>query len=104
MTTEHPYSQREMDIIIHNLTKDFTLAIQKLDSKIDAKFDHLDSRIDSVESKLDSKIDAVEIKLNGRIDTIEKTFRVELNYLKILNTGIFIAIISSSIALYLQNR
>ena len=89
MTTEHPYSQREMDIIIQNLTKDFTLAIQKLDSKID---------------HLDSKIDTVEIKLDGRIDTIEKTFRVELNYLKILNTGIFIAIISSSIALYLQNR
>ncbi|MCH2227250.1 MAG: hypothetical protein MK033_05700 [Candidatus Caenarcaniphilales bacterium] len=85
MTTEHPYSQREMDIIIQNLTKDFTLAIQKLDSKID---------------HLDSKIDTVEVKLDGRIDSI----KVELNYLKILNTGIFIAIISSWIALYLQNR
>ena len=85
MTTEHPYSQREMDIIIQNLTKDFTLAIQKLDSKI---------------GHLDSKIDTVEVKLDGRIDSI----KVELNYLKILNTGIFIAIISSWIALYLQNR
>ena len=74
-----------MDIIIQNLTKDFTLAIQKLDSKID---------------HLDSKIDTVEVKLDGRIDSI----KVELNYLKILNTGIFIAIISSWIALYLQNR
>ena len=78
MTTEHPYSQREMDIIIQNLTKDFTLAIQKLDSKIDS----------------------VDVKLEGKIDSI----KVELNYLKILNTGIFIAIISSWIALYLQNR
>ena len=85
MTTEHPYSQREIDIIIQNLTKDFTLAIQKLDSKID---------------HLGSKIDTVEVKLDGRIDSI----KVELNYLKILNTGIFIAIISSWIALYLQNR
>ena len=89
MTTEHPYSQREMDIIIQNLTKDFTLAIQKLDTKIDSKFDHLDA-----------KIDTVEVKLDGRIDSI----KVELNYLKILNTGIFVAIISSWIALYLQNR
>ncbi|NQY80730.1 MAG: hypothetical protein HRT47_10495 [Candidatus Caenarcaniphilales bacterium] len=78
MTTEHPYSQREMDIIIQNLTKDFTLAIQKLDSKIDS----------------------VDVKLEGKIDSI----KVELNYLKILNTGIFIAIISSWIALYLQNK
>ncbi|NQY81276.1 MAG: hypothetical protein HRT47_13290 [Candidatus Caenarcaniphilales bacterium] len=93
MTTEHPYSQREMDIIIQNLTKDFTLAIHKLDAKIESKFDHLDS-----------KIDTVEVKLDGRIDGIEKSFKVELNYLKILNTGIFIAIISSWIALYLQNR
>ena len=78
MTTEHPYSQREMDIIIQNLTKDFTLAVQKLDSKIDS----------------------VDVKLEGKIDSI----KVELNYLKILNTGIFIAMMSSFIALYLQNR
>lgn len=78
MTTEHPYSQREMDIIIQNLTKNFTLAIQKLDSKIDS----------------------VDVKLEGKIDSI----KVELNYQKILNTGIFIAIISSWIALYLQNK
>ena len=96
MTTEHPYSQREMDIIIQNLTKDFTLAIQKLDSKID----HLDSKIDTVEVKLDGRIDHLDTSLNGRIDSI----KVELNYLKILNTGIFIAMMSSFIALYLQNR
>ena len=56
MEPERPYSKREMDIVLENLTKDFTLAIHKLDNHILA----LDGKIEAIELKLDSKIVKLE--------------------------------------------
>ncbi|MCH2228003.1 MAG: hypothetical protein MK033_09530 [Candidatus Caenarcaniphilales bacterium] len=98
MDSERPYSKREMDIILENLTKDFTLAIHKLDSHILA----LDSKIESVEtrleSKLESKIGNLEQSFNGKFESV----KVELSYLKIITTGILLAIISSVLAYFIH--
>ena len=76
MSIDKPYSQREMDIIMKNITKEFTMAYQELDSKID-NFGTL---------------------MNGRIDSV----KVELNYLKILTTGTFLAIASALVAYFMH--
>jgi hypothetical protein len=70
---------------------------QKLDAKIDLRFDALSTRIETVRVELDRKIDAIEHRLEGKIDGLSDKIDRHFRWLVGIQIAALVAIISALI-------